>query len=247
MRKSLFIAWVLAAICIIPSCKKESLKDKVVFGDTQGMSVTSYDSVTLVEQYSHTSWGYSLDLNGDGQDDIQFHSEILGSIQFGQDIVTTLACINENVALLGYSKNQVLYLHIDSTFHTEDSVWWDVNVYKTYTCEAIDETDQVVQTNEKFALLENDANDNFDKDYTFKNTNVILKGRSQTYFEVPETVDHVLYTYQVNQKGNCDVFPMDEVKYIGFKITENDKSRLGWMKIILHHDSVEPLETAIQK
>jgi hypothetical protein len=39
---------------------------------------------------------------------------------------------------------------------------------------------------------------------------------------------------------------MDEVKYIGFKITENDKSRLGWMKIILHHDFVELLETAIQ-
>ena len=247
MRKSLFIALVLAAICIIPSCKKDSQKDKFVFGDTQGMSVTSYDSVTLVEQYSHTSWGYSLDLNGDGQDDIQFHSEVLGSIQFGQDIVTTIACLNENVALMGYNRSQELYLHMDSTLLTEDSVWWEVNVHKTYSCEAIDETDQVVETKEKFALLEIDANDTFDDNCTFKSTNVILKGRTYTYFEVPENVGNILYNYQVTHKGDCDVFPMDEVKYIGFKFTENDKSRLGWMKIILHHDSVELLETAIQE
>ena len=31
------------------------------------------------------------------------------------------------------------------------------------------------------------------------------------------------------------------------KIIENDKSRLGWMKVILHEDEVELLETAIQK
>ena len=42
-------------------------------------------------------------------------------------------------------------------------------------------------------------------------------------------------------------FPMNEAKYIGFKLTENNASRLGWMKVILHNDHVELLETAIQK
>ena len=64
MKKALFFALALAAICIIPSCKKNPAQTKVVFGDTHGMSVTSYDSTLSIEQYAHYSWGNTVDLDG---------------------------------------------------------------------------------------------------------------------------------------------------------------------------------------
>lgn len=58
---------------------------------------------------------------------------------------------------------------------------------------------------------------------------------------------HYSWGYVTLLYKDSNFFPMNETKYIGFKLTENDQSRLGWMKVILHHDYVELLETAIQK
>ena len=177
MKKILFIALTLAAICILPSCKKDSTQAKVVFGNSKRMSVTSYEGIPLVEQYGHFSWGYYVDLNNDGQGDVQFYStsEILG-----EGILTKLHRL-KNTALLGEL------------------------------------------TDQKFSLLANNANDSFGYDDAFMCTNVTLLRSDNEYF------------------------PMNEAKYIGFKLGENERSRLGWMKIILHDDYVELLETAIQK
>ena len=177
MKKTLFIALTLAAICILPSCKKDSTQTKVVFGNNKGMTVTSYEGMALVVQYGHYSWGYFVDLNNDGQNDVQFHST---SKIMEEGILTELYC-HENTALLGEINDQ------------------------------------------KFSLLANNANDSCGNDNTFMKANVTLLRSDNEYF------------------------PINEVKYIGFKLTENDKSRLGWMKVILHDDYVELLETAIQK
>ena len=177
MKKTLFIALTLAAICILPSCKKDSTQAKVVFGNSKRMTVTSYEGIPLVVQGGHFSWGYYVDLNNDGQGDVQFHST--SEIMEG-GILTELNCL-DNTAVLGELNNQ------------------------------------------KFSLLANNANDSFGYDNTFMSTNVTFRENDNYYF------------------------PKDEVKYIGFKTTENNKSHLGWMKVILHHDYVELLETAIQK
>ena len=247
MKQLSLFAMALLLAASIASCKKDTTNGKVVFGNTHGMSITSYDSTFHPEQYGHFSWGNTVDLNGDGENDVQFRSEDIGSAGLGHDVVTTLNCLNENIALLGDIINQENYLHIDSTSHTEDSIWWVIGVYYTYTCERIAETDSVVSMTEKLSLYANNANDSFDSNDTFMSTDVILKNRSYSYPAGTENGDHVLYHYEMNYKNDCDYFPMDEVKYIGFKLTENNQSRLGWMKIILHNDYVELLETAIQK
>lgn len=178
MKKSILFALALVIICLMPSCKKDTTNGKVVFGDNKGMTVTSYEGIPLVVQYGHHSWGYTIDLNSDGQDDIQFHST---NENTGGCIHTELECKHEHIALLGSLNNQ------------------------------------------EFSLFANDVNDSFGNEDTFMSTDVkLIEG------------------------DNC-CFPKDEAKYIGFKITENDRSRLGWMKVILHHDYVELLETAIQE
>ena len=246
MKKTLFLV-LLAAICIMPSCKKNPAQTKVVFGNGKGMSVTSYDSTFHPEQYGHFSWGNAIDLNGDGENDVQFRSEDIGSAGLGHDVVTTLNCLNENIALLGDIINQENYLHIDSTSHTEDSIWWVIGVYYTYTCERIAKTDSVVSSTEKLTNVDHSFGDSYGLDDSFMNTNVVIKNRSYVYPSGNETIGNVTYYCMIHKKNDCDFFPMDEEKYIGFRITENDKSRLGWMKVILHHDHVELLETAIQK
>ena len=247
MKKSLFFALAFVAICIMPSCKKDPAQAKVVFGNSEGMAVTSYDSTLTPVQYGHFSWGNTIDLNGDGEIDIQFRSEDIGSPAVGHDIVTELTCLNENVALLGDIINQEKYLHISSTLYTEDSVLWMNVVSKTYTCEQIAETDSVVSTSEKLTNIDHNFGEFYGQDDSFMNTRVVLKNRSYYYPIGDESIGNVTYHYMIHKKNDCDYFPMDEEKYIGFKLTENNKSRLGWMKVILHHDHIELLETAIQK
>ena len=248
MKKLSFFAMALLIVVCFISCKKDPAQAKVVFGNNKGMSVTPYDSSQLlVVQYSHTSWGYTIDINNDGKADIQFHSEITGSPAVGHDIVTELNCLNENIALLGDIINQEKYLQIDTSSYMEDSVCWVIVVTKIYTCEQIAETDSVVSTSEKLTNIDHNSGDSFGLDDSFMTTNVILKNRSYYYPIGEETIGNVTYRYMIHDKNDCDYFPMDEEKYIGFKIIENNKSRLGWMKVILHHDHVELLETAIQK
>ena len=247
MKKLSLFAMALLLVASIASCKKDTTNGKVVFGNSKGMSVTSYDSTFHPEQYGHFSWGNSVDLNGDGQNDVQFRSENIGSAGLGHDIVTTLNCLNENIAFLGDVINQEKYLHIDSTLHTEDSIWWVIGVYQTYTCERMAETDSIVDSTEKLSLYANNINDSFGFDGTFMSTDVVLKDRAYTYPCEPEEGDHFITHYQISYENNCNMFPMDEVKYIGFKMTGDSNSRLGWMKVILHNDHVELLETAIQK
>lgn len=247
MKKSLFFALALTAICIMPSCTKDSANNKVFFGNGERMSVKSYEGISLVQQYSHTSWGYTIDLNGDGKDDVQFHSESIGSPAVGRDIVTTLNCLNENVSLLGDIINQEVFLHIDTTdLFTTDSTHLEAGIYHTITCNQIAETDSVISNTEKLSLYAKNAGDTFDQESTFMSTNVILKDRSYTIPCGSETIGNITYHVMKIIKNDCDVFPMDEAKYIGFRITENNKSRLGWMKVILHQDHVELLETALQ-
>ena len=212
--------------------------DLVTFSDTAGMIVKKYPKFNPME---------NVDLNDDDQPDIQFFTELVGSAGLGHDYVTTLKCKHRNIQLLGDIIQQEKYLHMDSTYHSEDSIWWVIGVYFNYTCEQVAETDSVVSVTEKLSLYANDANDSFDNDDTFMSKDVILKDRSYSYPAGYENGDHVLYHYEVSYWNDCDYFPMEEEKYIGFRITKNDESRLGWMKIILHEDHVELLETAIQK
>ena len=61
------------------------------------------------------------------------------------------------------------------------------------------------------------------------------------------TGDHIHYIY------NCWNFPVDEEKYIGFKVYSGGEYRLGWIKIKLHpiwgnrEVDTELIETAIQR
>jgi hypothetical protein len=66
------------------------------------------------------------------------------------------------------------------------------------------------------------------------------------------TADPYIQThYHTVYKNDYDRFPLDEEKYIGFRFTDADRFRYGWMKIKLYNNEgnyfVKLLETAIQE
>lgn len=211
----------------------------IVFGQTEGMQIRTYAN--------NTSMHLSLDLNGNGWKDLEFISEDVGSAGLGHEIVTTLKCNYEKVALLGDVIQQERFLHTDSTFYTEDSVHWTIGVNLRYTCDPTSETDSLLSITEKLSNLHHNSGDSFGLDDSFMKTEVYLKNRSYQYPGGYETIGDITYYWMIYENNDCDYFPLEEEKYIGFKITEGERERLGWIKIILHHNCVELIETAIQQ
>lgn len=269
MKKTLFFALALATLGVLPFCTKDPVpngndivqtndtipqtndtipqtndtipvvSNTIVFGQTDGMRIKTYES--------HSSMHLSLDLNENGWADLEFISENVGSAGLGHDIVTTLKCKHEKVVLLGDVIQQERYLHTDSTFYTQDSVHWTIGVNLRYTCDHISETDSLLSITEKLSNIDHSSGDSFGPDDSFMKTEVYLKNWSYQYPGGYETIGDTTYYWMIYQNNDCDYFPMDEEKYIGFKIIQGDRERLGWIKFILHYDCVELIETAIQQ
>lgn len=262
MRKTLVFSLLLVLFSVLLSCTKDPtqigndnnqtndtipqtndtipvVSNAIVFGQTDGMQIKTYEN--------NTSMHLSLDLNENGRNDLEFISEDVGSAGVGHAIVTKLKCNHEKVVLLGDIIQQERYLHIDSTFYTEDSIHWTIVVNLRYTCNQIAETDSLVSITEKLSNIDHSSNDSFVSDDSFMNTEVYLKNRSYQYSGGYENTGDITYYWMIYQNNDCDYFPMDEEKYIGFKIIERERERLGWVKIILHYDCVELIETAIQQ
>lgn len=253
MKKILFIAFAMIVATLVSCNKIPNLSDGITFGNTTGMTVTPYDSTGLSP--------YLLDLNDDGTVDVELSSQLVGSAGLGHHVITTLQCRHQGVALAGELINQEQFMHVDTSswyYFDPDYPQFDsilvVSVTKTRTCNPIDEGDQVVSTSEKLLLNAYDAGNSLrmTDDFGFSDK-VFLKNASVFVgygpFGYGTPVLNVQYEAVYN---DCDVFPLEEVKYIGFKIHDGERERLGWIKLTLelvaentHH--VKLLETAVQR
>ena len=241
MKKSILYALALVLICVFQSCTKKTAEDAIivsntiVFGQVDGMKINKYET---------NNFGLiSLDLNGDGLKDLVSNTEYVGSANLGHDFVTTLKCNHNNILLLGDVIQQERFLHVDSTFYLENNTIW---IEWTYTCQQSFETDFLISITEKLSNIDHDSGDSYGTDNSFMSTEVCLKNWSyQT--SLFDSIDGVNYYYWYTTLNDCDYFPKEEEKYIGFKIKDNNKERLGWIKFVLHNDGIELLETAIQQ
>ena len=228
--------------------------DGIRFGDTTGMKVTTYNTIMEFDD----AWNpILLDLNNDGTNDIRIETYYDGPLAIGQFQELTLHCLS-SIKIHGESIEKESYSHRD-TIYTPPTYWNDLYstvvtyVYIYSQCEKIAD-DDIVQLSSVFEVMANDYNDILSVDDSFHTENVILYNEDIDYGTIPihETAD-TLFLSQQNYIYHCWNFPTDEEKYIGFKITINDKPRLGWLKIKLHPTwggkvvDTELIETAIQK
>lgn len=273
MKKIFPFLLVVLVIGVIISCHKNPIPDNggtdqpsdtipfatdiIHFGDTTGMIFRVIDSTSFVGNYG---MGYfSIDANNDGIEDAQLITEDVGSAGLGHANVITLKCKNRHIAWYGETFQQEAYYHADSTswyyvdpdYPQFDSIHF-IDILQIRTCERIADTDSIIDITEKLSIFDNNYGDELKKSDYFKTADVILKNRSYEIYSEPTgwgTSTLIHYVYLI--KDNCDYFPLQEEKYIGFKYTDNDNTeRLGWIKIIIqiYYDyRARLLETAIQK
>lgn len=247
MKKTLLFALALVSICAI-SCKKDTKPaDKIIFGNTEGMNVVNYDTILYMVGT------LSMDLDQDGTDDLRLESRFEPTYegQTNDAQILTLHCLNENIALLGETVENESYIHRD-TFISDEEEYTIVSHLLNYsTCEIEDEDDEVLSTT-AFEATANAENDALNMSDNFSSDNVVLFRENIEFILEPVTSNDTIYYSTQTYDFSCDNYETNTMTYIGFKLTRDGKSRLGWLKIYLYSlfgnvVHAENLETAIQE
>ena len=222
--------------------------DRIVFGDTTGMIVTTYNSIMGFDESWHP---IILDLNGDGTDDIKIETYYDGPLAIGEFQTLTLYCLNNRIRLLGDNTVKESYTHRDTIVEQYNDYTIITYSYIYSTCGKTAENDPV-HTSNTFEIFANDVDDTFALDDHFQSTNITLF-RQDVEYQLGNPNEDIVYVDHNKYIYHCWNFPTDEEKYIGFSITQHDDSRYGWLKIKLNSTwggsvvDTELIETAIQK
>ncbi len=226
----------LAVVCIVFSCKKEKQgttdpidTSKITFGNTEGMDVVRLDSIYLT---NHQWAGYyyleNIDFDGDGLGDNIIKFEIIAGAWVGSG--------SQNVAILGEFFEKETFIHNDTSYNSHDGIVEAICSEIYSNCGQIATYDSV-QTSQVLKVTANDegaqmsVNDNFEYASIFYNDAEIFQGDlfSESYYNSSDTV----YRYTFRFINHCSDFATGKPEYIGFKVTENDRTRLGWVKVEL--------------
>lgn len=226
----------LAVVCIVFSCKKEKQgttdpidTSKITFGNTEGMDVVRLDSIYLT---NHQWAGYyyleNIDFDGDGLGDNIIKFEIIAGAWVGSG--------SQNVAILGEFFEKETFIHNDTSYNSHDGIVEAICSGIYSNCGQIATYDSV-QTSQVLKVTANDegaqmsVNDNFEYASIFYNDAEIFQGDlfSESYYNSNDTV----YRYTFRFINHCSDFATGKPVYIGFKVTENDRTRLGWVKVEL--------------
>ena len=244
MKKTLLFALALVAVCMMSSCNKE--RTGITFGDYTGMIVTPYDTVSMLSTIPG-KWVYLVDLNGDGKNNIRLYTDLSTA-----PATSAIHCIDDDLTQIVCKKvEKQRYLHCDTTYRqTGDTT--HVTITKIYTFHKINEAD-IVEHLETISIPQ--AYDDGDLFILNKNSFpefVTLYMQATESIYTAYAADPYKQThYHTVYKNDYDRFPLDEEKYIGFRFTDADRFRYGWMKIKLYNNEgnyfVKLLETAIQE
>lgn len=277
MKKTLLFVLALAAICIMPSCKKDPAPNnngqgeqptdtipmgndtipdvpvatgKFFFGDATNMIVTTYDTIM---EFDDNNRPFILDLNNDGFDDIKIVTNYDGPMDIGEHQTLTLYCLHQYIEILADTVVKESYSHRETI--TSENDGWIITTHKYIlsTCDKIAEDDPVNNT-KVFEVFANDADDAFGIDDHFQSGNAVLFRESYAYSLSDPNVDNQTVTTNYTQFiYTCWNFPTNEEKYIGFRINLHGNPRYGWLKIKLVPTwsnkvvNTKIIETAIQK
>lgn len=215
-------------------------------GTTDKMVLTSHD-VTIKGEYNKAV-NFKIDLNDNGEDDVEFSSKIWGSLATGQNDLVTVKSLNDDFLIRGTYGVDSIFLK--STFdHYLVGNEVHKNIYNTYSCSQLDEGFIFFSfTNKVFKLLAFSEGDLIDKSDDYLSIEIELNA-SSFINPLPAdnyTVNDTIVEERETQMYNCNLYPMGDIYYIGFKFKESEK--LGWIKVKLYNGIyVEIIESAISK
>lgn len=242
MKKFLFFALALAAICIMPSCRKIIATNGIAFGDTSHMTVTPIN-----DTIGYVNYEENFDFDDDGISDLLISLSRPGSAGTGHWNKFTAKSMAVT-KLLGKNVELEKYIHSETSYRTSD----DGNIVivlhdNYYTCNPMADNDPLFEKKDAFVLLANEEGDVFKLDNEYVDTEATIFEQSYVASEgYEQTADTAVY-WMGHQLNDCTNFPTDTPAYIGFKFSHNGKTRLGWVKTIVKQDCLVVVETAIQK
>ena len=189
-----------------------------------------------------------LDVNNDSLADFRLSSEIWGSPGMGMHPSVTFMCLSPNSLMNGYFYADTVFLHhIEETTNDNSLVY--INHKENYSCQRIDSGDSVVSVRpNKFSIKYFHYGDKNSKLDTFHSDSLNLTSTSITDLPVSYRVNDTVIYYNSSHHSGCHSMPNDEILYLGVKLTDSEKEKLGWIKMsIISEYQIVLLETAIQK
>jgi hypothetical protein len=231
---------------LVISCEKDNNRSPLIsMGETCHMLVQYYDT-TVVGGYNSTV-GYSLDIDCDGTDDIEFTSEIWGSPGLGQHPSSSVRCLHGGIQLFGIHGHDTLFLNRETYYQEGPDNSVEVYEYHNHTCHRIDPTDSVLKITPAFKITALERGDIIRVDDTFNPDTISLLDDWYSYPPFPSgsSGDTTFFEYHVFF-NDCNSFPAEEPAYIG--IMSAGRQRLGWIRIsIFDRFRILILESAIQE
>lgn len=266
----LFIFPILAMLLIsIVSCTKDpnsgaETSNSIIIGNYDGMDVISFDSIQWEfidnEDMGNIFYYGSCDVNGKG---IGLRTWLTYSPSFwipGEPLnYYEIGIYSDDLAFHFQTVSNDVFLHVDSTIIQTDSVNL-IYIDGIKSCTQISDSDQLEYTYQTNVLVQHNNNESLDKNDSFKNSSswgsfyipLFISNAEYPYVTALDTTDLIVYQSYINATEECLCFPLDEPFFIGFKTSDGNSERLGWIKLIIEPNSnghyiPKPLEVALQK
>ncbi len=250
MKKQGFVLFAL--LLTIFACEKDSTKtnsrDEIFTGNDGKMLVNWMDTM-LIGGYNQKA-SFDLDLDQDGSPDFQLTSEYYGSPGMGVYPRAQILSLNSNSLINGNLINDTTFYHVEAdTSYGEN--WTPVMISRThiYSCDR-------TEPNDSITLI---APDQFEVSYFNTDEPILstdyyqadtLQMNYKFYNHADDPVysnDTIFYNYR-SYTQSCYYFPIDQIRYIGVKLTDGDKERIGWIKLgLFDHYKLMIFETALWK
>jgi hypothetical protein len=188
-------------------------------------------------------------VDGDQIPDISFSSVIWGSPAVGQHPRCSVYSLNTNMGLQGYLLTDTSFVHFTQSIDSSNAPL--INVYKNYyyTCSRMDGTDSILSlTLGHFTLQAKLKNSVLYKTDVFRADSSVVCSDAYALPTSPTTSNDTTYYNYSTYDNNCDLFPQNQICYLGFKKNVSGVDKLGWVKFSISNKYiVSILETAIQK
>ena len=271
MKKLLILLFVPLTLSQI-SCKKSDVTPTVVYPDCDDeFNETSYSSITIGET-SEDVTVYTLDPVLE-IDDYQNNDKTLDVTQLcGKEVLFNLSK-NHSPAWGSSFKNKLVSQSADLTFafetveelhyhkttlETSENHWYyagfgDVTAHVTTIKESTDYLEDFDSTTTKNINYvqsfstgdELNASSAFSEESIFgENFHLAGDAHMQTTASEGDSIFWGTYSPSLIDHYN---FPFDELTYIGFKLTLDDKTKLGWIKLKVIESQITVYEYAINK
>ncbi|MDB2656531.1 hypothetical protein N9Y60_00600 [Crocinitomicaceae bacterium] len=218
---------ILIALILV-SCKKKQFESAITAGDSDAVPDVGYNFL-LSGSYTNPKT-YQLDLNHDGVNDVEFFN--------GSALVVSMGVMPEiSIKTLHQNMEMNVDIRKDSIFQAYFYHWqyapggtrafFHVNVTSCMKESAQYVPVDVKTTNYLIPMEEGDVLSNND-DFAQGTFHLATAEQHETETEFfPDST-----VYHINQiRKSCFEFPENSIRYLGFRITDDDGQKMGWIEV----------------